>query len=325
MPNAIKVTLSLFVVWLLFAIWHVGAGAVQISATEVVNTLLGDSSDNEFIVMGYRLPRMLVATLVGASLALSGLLVQGIVRNPLASPDILGVTTGASLAVVAVNAMFPDVSATLFPFIAMVGGGIATLVLFSLARHVLNHAAALALIGVALAALFSAGVDFLLLAFPLEINVSMIWLTGSVWGRNWTHIPYLIGFLSALLPIAVVLAYKLDLFALGDETAQGLGANIDKVRLLTLCVAITLACVAVSVCGNIGFIGLIAPHAARFLLGNRHIALIPVCMLIGGSLLLSADLFARILMPPTELPAGVMTAMIGGPYFIFLLSRYKHW
>lgn len=135
----------------------------------------------------------------------------------------------------------------------------------------------------------------------------------------------LIGFFAVLLPCAIWLAYRLDLISLGDQTAHGIGVNVSTLRIITLLVAISLACVAVSVCGNIGFIGLIAPHAARFLFGNRHLLLIPLCMIIGAILLLSADLFARILMPPIELPAGILTALIGAPYFIFLLSRYRHW
>lgn len=308
-----------------FALWHVSAGAVAIAWREVVANIIGTSDEHAFIIMGYRLPRMLIAILVGASLALSGLLVQGVVRNPLASPDVLGVTTGASLAVVFVNAMLPDIAVVWFPLIALLGGAISTFALLFIAKPVLHHPAAFALIGIALAAVMGAGIDYFLISRPMEINLSLIWLTGSVWGRNWSHLPMLIGFFAVLLPCAIWLAYRLDLISLGDQTAHGIGVNVSTLRIITLLVAISLACVAVSVCGNIGFIGLIAPHAARFLFGNRHLLLIPLCMMIGAILLLSADLFARILMPPIELPAGILTALIGAPYFIFLLSRYRHW
>ncbi|WP_119394903.1 iron chelate uptake ABC transporter family permease subunit [Salinibius halmophilus] len=323
--KSIYIGLIFLALWMFFAVWHVSAGAVAIPWREVLSNVVGYSDEHEFIIMGYRLPRMLIASLVGASLALSGLLVQGVIRNPLASPDVLGVTAGASLAVVFVNAMLPDIAVVWFPVIALIGGGISTVLLLSIAKPVLHHPAALALIGIALAAVMSAGIDYFLISRPMEINLSLIWMTGSVWGRNWSHLPILLSFFAVLLPCAIWLAYRLDLLSLGDQTAHGIGVDVQRLRIVTLLVAISLACVAVSVCGNIGFIGLIAPHAARFLFGNRHIALIPLAMLIGAVLLLSADLFARILMPPIELPAGILTALIGAPYFIFLLSRYKHW
>ncbi len=314
-----------FVIWLGFAVWHISAGAISISWSQVVDTLLGNNAEHEFIIMGYRLPRMLVASLVGGSLGLSGLLVQGVVRNPLASPDVLGVTSGASLAVVAVSIFVKDLPIAWFPVVALFGGALSTGVLLWLARGALHRPAGLALIGIALAAVCSAGIDFLLISHPLEINTSMIWLTGSVWGRNWSHLPMLLSWFVVLLPLAIYLAFKLDLMSLGDELAHGLGVKVDITRLFALMVSIALACVAVSICGNIGFIGLVAPHGARLLIGGRHLPLIPITMLLGAALLLSADLFARILMPPVELPAGILTAFIGAPYFIFLLNRYKHW
>ncbi|KJY68101.1 iron chelate uptake ABC transporter family permease subunit [Vibrio nigripulchritudo] len=312
-------------VWLLFAVWHISAGAVSISMNDIWSTLTGATNEHEFTLFGYRIPRMIVASLVGAALALSGLLVQGVVRNPLASPDILGVTSGASFAVVLTNIFFNDLPVHWLPFVGLTGGAISTLLLLALAKDMLNRPAAFALIGIALAAVFSAGIDFLLVSFPLEINTSMVWLTGSVWGRNWSHIPPLILWLVVLMPFAIYLAYKLDILGLGDEAAHGLGVKVPFVRLLTLIISIALACVAVSICGNIGFIGLVAPHAARMMVRGRHLAIIPSTLLIGAILLLSADLFARILMPPIELPAGVLTAFIGAPYFIYLLSRYKNW
>lgn len=315
----------LLIIWSIFSVWHISAGAVDVPWGQVIDTLLGKVSENEFIIWGYRFPRMLVASLVGASLGLSGLLVQGVVRNPLASPDILGVTSGASLAVVLSSVLFSDIPVVWLPFIALLGGFVATAVLLWLAWKVLHQPAALALIGIALAAVCSAGIDFLLISHPMEINTSMLWLTGSIWGRNWSHLPMLFGWLLLLLPAAILVAYRLDLLSLGDEAAQGLGQPVFKVRLFALIISIALACVAVSICGNIGFVGLVAPHVARFLTSRRHIVLIPVTMFIGAIILLSADLFARILMPPIELPAGILTAFIGAPYFIFLLSRYRHW
>ena len=325
MTRWFPVSVVLSAVLTLFAAWHLGFGAVHIPLTDVWQTLIHGQAGHDFILWGYRMPRLIVAALVGAALALSGLLVQGVVRNPLASPDILGVTGGASLAVVGLAVVWDDAPVAWVPFVALAGGFASLGCLLWLARPVLNQPASLALVGIALSAVFAAGIDFLLTLYPLEINSSLIWLTGSVWGRNWTHLPLIVPWLVVLIPAAAYLAYQLDLLDLGDDTASSLGSHVGRLRLLALLTAVALASSAVSVCGAISFVGLVAPHMARFLVGHRHLPLIPVCLLLGAILMVSADLFARVLMPPIELPAGIVTAFIGAPYFVFLITRYKHW
>lgn len=325
MTRWLPMSVTLMAVLLVFAAWHLGFGAVKISLPELWQTLVHGQPDYEFILYGYRMPRLFIAALVGAALALSGLLVQGVVRNPLASPDILGVTGGASLAVVGFSIAWTDASVVWVPFVALAGGFASLGCLLWLARPVLNQPASLALVGVALSALFAAAIDFLLTMYPLEINSSLIWLTGSVWGRNWSHLPLIAPWLAVLIPVATFLAYRLDLLDLGDQAATSLGTRVGWLRLLALVTAVALASASVSVCGAISFVGLVAPHMARFLVGHRHLPLIPVCLLLGAILMVSADLFARILMPPIELPAGIVTAFIGAPYFVFLITRYKHW
>jgi iron complex transport system permease protein len=308
-----------------FAIIHVAAGAIKIPLSAVVSAIGSPANEHYFIVHNFRFPRMLISILVGACLALSGLLIQGVIRNPLASPDVLGVTSGASLAVIVLAVFWPQAPLELIPPTALLGGFLASAILLFLARHLLQRPAAFALVGIALATIFGAAIDYLLIVNPLEINTSMLWLTGSIWGRNWNHIPLIFPWLAILLPCALVLAYKLDILALGDDTATSLGISVNTLRVITIIVAISLASAAVSVCGSIGFVGLVAPHLTRSMMGNRHLLLIPATALTGAILVVSADLFARILMPPIELPAGVLTAFIGAPYFIFLLSRYKNW
>ena len=308
-----------------FSVWHIGAGAVYIAPAEIISALQSVNSEHHFIINNFRLPRLLISGLVGAALAISGLLIQGVIRNPLASPDVLGVTSGASLAVIILAVFWPHAPISYIPAAALIGGFSATALLLFLARHLLQRPAAFALVGIALAATFGAAIAYLLVVNPLEINTAMLWLTGSVWGRNWQHLPLIAPWLAVLLPIAMLLAYRLDLLALGDDTASSLGTNVKKLRLLSILVAISLASAAVSVCGSIGFVGLISPHLVRSLLGQRHLLLIPATAITGAILVISADLFARILMPPIELPAGILTAFIGAPYFIFLLCRYKNW
>ncbi|TFH86230.1 iron-dicitrate transporter subunit FecD [Billgrantia azerbaijanica] len=325
MTRRLTITAALGLALLALAAWHLSAGAVSIPLTELWQTLTRGHADYDFILWNYRLPRLLIAALVGAALALAGLLVQGVVRNPLASPDILGVSGGASLAVVALSIGWRQAPVALIPPVALAGGFASLGLLLWLARAVWHRPAALALIGIALSALFAAAIDFLLTLYPLEINAALLWLTGSVWGRNWSHLPLILPWLLALLPVACYLAYQLDLLTLGDDTATSLGTRVDRLRLVALLTAVALTGAAVAVCGAIGFVGLVAPHMARFLAGHRHLPLIPVCLLLGALLLVAADLFARILMPPLELPAGIVIAFLGAPYFIFLITRYRHW
>ncbi|EPJ49851.1 MAG: hypothetical protein OFPI_22220 [Osedax symbiont Rs2] len=310
---------------LFFSVWHISAGAIYIAPLDVFKALQSHDSEHNFIVNNFRLPRLLISGLVGAALAISGLLIQGVIRNPLASPDVLGVTSGASLAVIPLAVFWPDAPISYIPPAALIGGFGATALLLFLARHLLQRPAAFALVGIALAAIFGAAIDYLLSVNPLEINTAMLWLTGSVWGRNWNHLPLIAPWLAVLMPLAMLLAYRLDLLGLGDDTATSLGTRVKKLRLLSIVVAISLASAAVSVCGSIGFVGLVSPHLVRSLLGHKHLLLIPATALTGAILVISADLFARILMPPIELPAGILTAFIGAPYFIFLLCRYKNW
>jgi len=319
------VFISLVVLLLCFSVWHIAAGAIDIAPLEVLKALHSSDSEHNFIVNNFRFPRLLISGLVGSALAISGLLIQGVIRNPLASPDVLGVTSGASLAVITLSVFWPNAPISYIPPTALLGGFVATALLLFLARHLLQRPAAFALVGIALAATFGAAIDYLLTVNPLEINTAMLWLTGSVWGRNWNHLPLIAPWLAVLMPLAMLLAYRLDLLGLGDDTATSLGTGVKKLRLLCIVVAISLASAAVSVCGSIGFVGLVSPHLVRSLLGHRHLLLIPATALTGAILVISADLFARILMPPIELPAGILTAFIGAPYFIFLLCRYKNW
>jgi iron complex transport system permease protein len=323
--RSISVFLILLFLLATFSLWHLAAGAIDISFLHVLKTLHLGSGEHHFVINDLRLPRMIIAVLVGAALALSGLLVQGVIRNPLASPDILGITSGASLAVVLLSIFWPKAPTNFIPTAALIGGFTAAAILLLFAKHLLNRPAAFALVGIALTALFGAAIDYLLTINPLQINTAMLWLTGSVWGRNWQHIPLIAPWLLVLIPLGILMAYRLDLLGLGDDMATNLGAPVNKVRLFSLVVAVCLASAAVSVAGSIGFVGLVAPHLARSILGHRHLLLIPAVLVIGAILVVSADLFARIVMPPLELPAGVLTAFIGAPYFIFLLCRYKNW
>lgn len=295
-------------------------GAVNIPFSSLLN---GFQSESEyyFTLHEYRLPRTLLALLIGAMMALSGALVQAVIRNPLASPDILGVSHGAGLAAVIYMSLFPLANINWLPAIALFGGLSAALILWGLCGP-RTTTLKLAITGVALGALYASCIDFLMLVNPLEINNALLWLTGSLWGRGWDQLAILLPWL-LFVPFALYFAKPLNLIVLGEDNAVSLGVNTKLLRLMVLAIAVALTASCVAISGPIGFLGLVAPHLARKLVGGQHQKLLPYTMLVGAILLLTADLAARTIDPPIELSAGIMTAIIGAPYFLWLLFRIK--
>ncbi|WP_167494652.1 MULTISPECIES: iron chelate uptake ABC transporter family permease subunit [Vibrio] len=323
MMNQLKI-LSLSVIVLITAVISMFIGAADLTISQVVTTLR-TGGEFDFIVNQYRLPRLILAIGVGAGLGLSGALVQGVIRNPLASPDLMGISAGAGLAATSLLIFYPQAPLYLLPVAAIVGGISAAAIIFIMAYFTQPTPARLALIGIAISAFLSSGIDFLMIVNPIEINTAMVWLTGSLWGRNWDQVPFIWATLALLVPFSFWLAWRLDVMGLGEESATSLGINPQKVQLLALISAVVLASISVSICGTISFVGLLAPHLARLLFGHNHKWLLPATAIIGALLVLISDILARGLQPPVELPAGVLTSLIGAPYFIFLLQRYKGW
>ncbi len=315
---------AMFVLLLLLGGASLFIGAVDLNVTQVHQALFF-ASEFDFIINQYRLPRLVLAVGVGAGLGLSGALVQGIIRNPLASPDLMGISAGAGLAATALLVYLPNAPLYMLPVSAMLGGLIAAAMIMALAYFSNPTPARLALIGIAISAFLASGIDFLMIVNPIEINTAMVWLTGSLWGRNWDQVPFIWWTLALLIPLALWLAWRLDIMGLGEEVAGSLGISPSKVQLMALVCAVLLASVSVSVCGTLSFVGLLAPHLARMLFGHNHKLLLPGAAMIGALLVLLSDILARGIQPPVELPAGVLTSLIGAPYFIFLLQRYKGW
>ncbi|NRA56360.1 MAG: iron chelate uptake ABC transporter family permease subunit [Gammaproteobacteria bacterium] len=308
----------------LIALASLAIGAADITVGQVIYTL-SDGGQFDFIINQYRLPRLLLAIGVGAGLGLSGILVQGVIRNPLASPDLMGISAGAGLAATSLLLLYPDAPLYMLPICALLGGLSAAAIIFLIVFKSNPTPIKLALIGIAISAFLSSGIDFLMVLNPIEINTAMVWLTGSLWGRNWQQVPYIWGALAVMLPFSFWLAWRLDILGLGDESATSLGVTPSKIQFMALLSAVILASISVSVCGTISFVGLLAPHLARMLFGHNHKLLIVGSALLGALMVLISDLIARGAQPPVELPAGVLTSLIGAPYFIFLLRRYKGW
>ncbi|MBJ8891302.1 MULTISPECIES: Fe(3+) dicitrate ABC transporter permease subunit FecD [unclassified Citrobacter] len=274
-----------------------------------------------YVLTAYRLPRLLLALFVGAALAVAGVLVQGIVRNPLASPDILGVNHAASFASVGALLLLPSLPVVALPLLAFAGGMTGLILLKMLANT--SQPVKLALTGVALSACWASLTDYLMLSRPQDVNSALLWLTGSLWGRDWSFVKVAVPLLILFLPLSLSFCRNLDLLALGDARATTLGVSVSRTRFRALLLAVAMTSTGVAVCGPISFIGLVVPHMVRSITGGRHRWLLPVSALTGALLLVMADLLARIIHPPLELPAGVLTAIIGAPWFVWLLVRMR--
>jgi ABC-type Fe3+-siderophore transport system permease subunit len=299
-------------------------GASRIPMGDVFSALTGQSSANSVnsrIVLDFQLPRVLLCWLVGIALAVSGGVLQGLIRNPLAAPDIIGVTKGAGFAGMLMIVLIPTASAAAIVPAAFAGGviGAGLVYLFSYRRGATP--ARIALVGIAVSAAFEAGIRFLLVKNPLNVSSSLIWLTGSLFGRTMTAVWEILPWVVVLVPAVLLAARRLDALGLGDDLAAGLGEPVEKTRLTLLVIAVALAAAAVSVAGTIGFVGLIAPHMARRIFGTRHLVMLPAAGLMGVLLMLVSDALGRSLAPPLEIPAGLVTAVVGGPYFLYLLAK----
>ena len=312
------VTLSLMV--LLFGL-SIRLGTYTLSLEEIWAAFQPDDK-NYFTLMEYRLPRAVLAILLGGALAISGVLVQSVVRNPLASPDILGINNAAGLVAVSVLMFLPNLAFYWMPIFAFLGGVLSFVILWIVCGFNFRPIK-MAIIGVALSALWAAISHYLMLTNPVEINTAMLWLTGSLWGRSWSYLNVVLPWLVVLLPLPFIFCRDLDTLGLGENKASTLGVTVNKVQISVLVLAVALSTTAVAICGPIAFLGLVAPHLARRLVGGRHRTLLPAALIIGALLLQLSDILARVIDPPTELPAGILTAIIGAPYFFYLLMRTK--
>jgi iron complex transport system permease protein len=309
-----------------------GTGEMKISPLTVVKVFFGGGPEMEtLIIKSFRLPRIIVALMVGVSLAVAGGILQGMIRNPLASPDVLGITGGASVAVVAFLAVFSDksnaltVSIAWLPFAAFLGAGIVAFLVYFLAWKNGVSPIRLVLIGIGISTLMQALTTLMMIMGPIyQASQANIWITGTVYGSSWKNVATLVPWTVIFLIIALVAARTINIQELGDEVATGLGGKVQKQRFTLLMISTALIGSSVAFAGGIGFVGLMAPHMARRLVGSSFGALLPAAALIGGILVMVADLIGRTLFSPLEIPAGVFTAGIGAPYFIYLLFKTRN-
>jgi len=306
----------------------IGLGPASLSYDRLLPTLLGQGSFKEdFVLFSLRLPRIVITLLAGMALALSGSILQGITRNELADPGIIGINTGAGVAVAIFFLYFPvDVGSFIYglPVAAFLGALVTAVAIYALSydRNRGLQPIRLILTGVGFSMALS-GIMVILISSTKREKVDFIakWLAGNIWGTDWTFVYALLPWLIVLIPFTLYKANKLNLLALNEPVAIGVGVSIEKERIQLLLTAVALAASAVSVTGGISFIGLMAPHIARALVGPRHQWFLPIALLIGGWLLVLADTIGRNIVGPDGVPAGIVVALIGAPYFIYLLLK----
>jgi len=302
-------------------------GDAEIPLETVYKTFIAfDGSTNQLIIRTLRLPRSLIAMFVGASLAVAGSIMQGLTKNPLASPGILGINAGAALAVVVAGLIFGSSSAKIYPTFGFFGAIVTAITVYwlgSLGKGGL-HPIKLTIAGAAITALLSSLTTAILIVDRNSFQEFRFWLAGSVAGKDLNLFLQVFPYLLVGLVIAFFLARQITLLTLGEDVATGLGVKTAWVKVgATICVVILAGC-SVSIAGGIGFIGLVVPHIVRLLVGIDYRWIIPYAAIFGSILLLLADIAARLLLKPIEIPVGIMTSLIGGPFFIYLaLSKVK--
>jgi len=261
-----------------------------------------------------------VALLVGIALGVAGTITQGILRNPLAAPGIIGINAGAALAAVALIVIFPNISVSFLPLAAFGGGLVVFASIYLLAWNGGSSPIRLVLVGIGFS-LMAAAVTNILVTFGniYAVSQALVWLAGSVYGSSWDEVRSLLPWLAVFVPLSLVMARDLNVLNLGDDIARGVGCPVEWRRGLLLVTSVALAGGAVATAGTVGFVGFIAPHIARRLVGPSHGGLLLSAGLTGGLLVVVADLIGRSAFAPIELPCGLVTSAIGAPYFLYLL------
>lgn len=305
---------------LVIAILSMTIGAVRLSIGQVLDGIAGGKS--AFIVMQYRAPRVIVSILAGSSLGIAGTFLQGALRNPLASPDVVGITKCAGLGAFLVGLFTPPAWAVwAIPMGVIAGAVTGALALLAIGRSFGGGIAALALVGVALGMLAQALMQYVMVLFPTRADQSMVWLAGSVYGSTMADVLALTLWLLACLPFVLIATVRLDAGGFGDDTLTSLGLSPGVLRSGLILVSVLLCAGSVAAVGSMGFLGLLAPHAGRLLVGPRARHVVPASALIGALTLSAADLIGRLVALPNEIPAGIVAAVVGGPYLIFLLIK----
>lgn len=300
---------------------------VLLSRLPMVNMAPSWPNTTETIILDIRLPRVILAGLVGAALATAGATYQGLFRNPLADPYLIGVAQGAALGAI-IGFVLPPTwhrfGFGIIPLLAFIGALVSTVIVYNLARVGKTlPVTTLILAGVALGALLGSIVSYLIISSEEKMHGIIFWLMGSFSLSQWSEVKVILPYVIVGVVIILVYARPLNIMQLDEEQAQQLGINVERIKLILLAAATLITAAAVSFVGTIGFVGIIIPHAVRLVWGADHRFLLPLSVLTGAIFLILADLIARTVLAPTEVPIGVITALTGAPFFLYLLRRRR--
>lgn len=310
----------LSVILILVILISVRVGSVSVSMPDIMAALKNGTGGTAGIIRDIRLPRIIMAVLVGANLAVSGVLLQGVMRNPMADPGITGISSGASVVAMILMLYVPGMVAAL-PVFGFLGGVLACVLIYALAWKQGLSAVRIVLAGVAVNSMLGGVTSLISLLNSEELSGVLSWLNGELGKKSWTQVKAMAIYSLIGLTLAFLLPRCCDILALGDKNTRSLGYNPNVLRLLISGAAVFLAGISTAYVGVIGFIGLVVPHISRMLMGSEHKYLIPFSALMGSTMLLAADTVGRTVISPYEIPVGVITTVCGGPFFLYLLRK----
>ncbi|MSU00495.1 FecCD family ABC transporter permease [Tissierella pigra] len=314
------IALSVFVLMFIILL-SIRMGSVEFSYSKIFSILFSsEMNSSKNVLLNIRLPRIVIAAIVGANLSVSGALLQAVMQNPLADPGLTGVSAGSSLAAIIIMLLFPQYS-YLVPMAAFLGGAVACALVYSLAWKNGIKPVRIILAGVAVNAILGGGTSLLSILYSDRIQGVLLWVNGSISGKTWSDVKVLSIYSAIGITMAMFCIRKANILQLGDEMSSNLGVDTNKYRVLISLVAVFLAAVSTALVGVVGFVGLIVPHIARLLIGSDYKYSLPFSVILGSGLLLLGDTFARTVASPIELPVGVIMAVVGGPFFLYLLRR----
>ncbi|EUJ47761.1 FecCD family ABC transporter permease [Paenilisteria rocourtiae] len=310
--TAILLTVSMIV--------SVGIGSIHIAPTESIRTLFGEGAElSQTILWNLRIPRVLVAVIVGTNLAVSGAFLQAVMRNPLADPGLTGVSSGAAVTVLVIVLLFPNFG-SLAPLAGMLGGLVAVVIVYALAwKNGKISPMRIILSGVAVNAIMGGIIGLLSILYSDRLPAVVQWMNGSLAAKGMGDVTLLLPYSVIGWIFAILFIRKANILSLGDDIAVNLGEKMNQTRIILSIIAVYLAAISVSVVGLLGFVGLVVPHMARFLVGSNYWRLIPMSMVLGAFVLLVADTIGRSLFAPLDIPAGIIMAIVGAPYFLYLM------
>lgn len=318
-----SIVILTFILVAIVAIIAIGLGSVSISIPEIIKTLLGSPSKamNATIIWDIRLPRVLLALIIGANIAISGALLQAVMGNPLADPGLTGVTSGAAACVLVIMLAAPTYT-NFIPIAAFIGGVIAAGIVYSLAwRRSGITPITIILSGVAVNALCGGVIGYLTIMYSDRLPSAVQWLNGSLAAKGNNALTMILPYATVGWILSIFTIRKANIIRMGDQVASNLGENTNRIRILLSLLAVFLSAVSVAAIGMIGFVGLVIPHMARLMVGSDYKYQLPMSMGLGALVLLLADTGGRTLFAPLDIPAGILMAVIGAPYFLYLMRR----